>query len=70
MSEDIVAQKRNGLVARRLGDMIKFSDLPEHIKKLAPKRENFTTEEEYQEAKAYFIHRLKGKIRPPIKKDK
>jgi hypothetical protein len=33
--------------------------LPPEVAKLAPKREDFTTEEDYQEAKAHFLHRVR-----------
>lgn len=40
--------------------------LPQHLEKMRPKRENFQTQEEYEEALAYFRHRLKG-LRRPLK---
>jgi len=42
--------------------------LPPHILKHAPKRENFRSQEEYEEAEAYFRHRLKGLVRRSLSK--
>jgi hypothetical protein len=33
--------------------------MPPHIAKLAPKREDYPSEEAFQEAKDHFIHRIK-----------
>ena len=33
--------------------------MPPHIAKLAPKRENYQSEEAYQEARDAFLHRIK-----------
>jgi hypothetical protein len=35
------------------------SKMPDHILKHQPKREDFQTQEEYEEAKAYFRHRFR-----------
>ncbi len=37
----------------------KLKKLPPHIAKLAPKRSDFPDQEEYEEAKAFFLHRHK-----------
>ena len=37
-----------------------------YLEKMRPKRENFQTQEEYEEALAFFRHRLKG-LRRPLK---
>jgi hypothetical protein len=39
------------------------SSIPAHMAHLAPKREKFRTQEEYEEAKAFFLHRIKGAVR-------
>jgi hypothetical protein len=33
--------------------------LPEHIQRLAPKRADFETDDEYEEAVAFFRHRFR-----------
>ena len=38
--------------------------LPPEIAKLAPKPENYEDKEEYEEAKAFFLHRVKHLARP------
>jgi hypothetical protein len=35
-----------------------------HLEKMRPKRESFQTQEEYEEALAFFRHRVKGLRRP------
>ena len=47
----------------KVKNMEQTHKLPQHLVHLAPKRENFPTQEEYEEAKAYFLHRVKGTIR-------
>jgi hypothetical protein len=36
-----------------------MAKLPPEIAKLAPKRKDFQSQEEYEEAKAFFLHRHK-----------
>ena len=38
--------------------------LPPEIAKLAPKPENYEGKEEYEEAKAFFLHQVKHLARP------
>ncbi len=33
--------------------------MPPHIAKLAPKREDYPSDEAYKEAKEFFLHRIK-----------
>ena len=33
--------------------------MPPHVAKLAPKREDYPSEEAYQEAREFFLHRIK-----------
>jgi hypothetical protein len=37
--------------------------LPPHVLEMAPKREDFQTQEEYEEAKAFFLHRFRHTAR-------
>ena len=43
------------------------TNLPAHLAQHQPRREQFKTQEEYEEALAYFKHRLKGRLKasPP-----
>lgn len=36
--------------------------LPDHLKRHAPKREDYETQEDYEEARAYFRHRVASSI--------
>jgi hypothetical protein len=49
---------------RKMAD--KEHPLHPHFEKMRPKRESFPTQEEYEEALAFFKHRLKG-LRRPLK---
>ena len=44
----------------------KEQPLHPHLEKMRPKRESFQTQEEYEEALAFFRHRMKG-LRRPLK---
>jgi hypothetical protein len=37
--------------------------MPPHIAKLAPKREDYQSEEEYREARDFFLHRIKHLVK-------
>jgi hypothetical protein len=44
-----------------------INQLPPHLLKIAPKAENFPSKEAYEEAKAFFIHRVRRTIRAPLR---
>jgi hypothetical protein len=44
-----------------------INQLPSHLSKIAPKPENFPNKEAYEEAKAFFIHRVRRTIRAPLR---
>lgn len=43
--------------------MSKKMKLPPHVLEMAPKREDFPSQEEYEEAKAFFLHRFRHTAR-------
>jgi hypothetical protein len=44
--------------------------MPPELARLAPKRENFASEEDYEEARAFFIHRIAHLVRRPLPRAK
>jgi hypothetical protein len=47
--------------------MTQTMKLPQHLAVLAPKPEDFPNKEAYEEAKAFFNHRVRRTIRAPLK---
>lgn len=41
--------------------------LPEHLHHLAPKREDYPSQEDYEEARAYYRHRFRAAAQSPSK---